>query len=228
MGKYILVDADTLIFASAVTSDTLEEAQDKFKWTYKSLMTDLQSKFDIDGCYVFSGSKGNFRKLITPNYKANRKKQDLPEHLFDLHDYVKRAYNSIVGYGVETDDKIASYWQRASDNVGRDNVVIVAVDKDYRQFPCLFYNYKKKELEDITESEAMFNFYEQMIVGDTADNVNYCKGYGKSWFSKNCTVGDSQYVLSKTVYSVFKTLYKSKANRYYAECYHLLKLRTDV
>ena len=67
-----------------------------------------------------------------------------------------------------------------------------------------------------------------MVVGDTADNVNYCKGYGKSWFAKNCNVGDSQYVLIKTVYSLFKELYKGKARQRYVECNNLLKLRIDV
>ena len=123
----ILIDADTMIFASAVTSDTLEEAQDKFRWSYRHLMNDIMNTYTPDGVYIFSGSRGNFRKLITPVYKANRKKQDLPEHLFALHNHVKTEYKSIVGYGVETDDMIASYWYRAQKNVGRDNVMIVAV-----------------------------------------------------------------------------------------------------
>ena len=223
----ILIDADTMIFASAVTSDTLEECIDKFTWSYRNLMKDITNTYEPDGVYIFSGSRGNFRKLITPNYKANRKKQSLPEHLFALHNHVKTEYKSIVGYGVETDDMIASYWFRASEKIGRDKVMIVAVDKDYRQFPCLFYNYKKKELEDITESEAMFNFYEQMVVGDTADNVNYLKGYGKAYAKKLFADCDSQYLYTKRLYELFKEVYKGKAKEKYIECYNLLKLRTD-
>jgi len=223
----VLIDADTMIFASAITSDTLDEAQDKFRWQYRNLMNDITNTYTPDGVYIFSGSRGNFRKLITPVYKANRKKQDLPEHLFALHNHVKTEYKSIVGYGVETDDMIASYWYRASEKIGRDKVMIVAVDKDYRQFPCLFYNYKKKELEDITESEAMFNFYEQMVVGDTADNVNYLKGYGKAYAKKLFADCDSQYLYTKRLYELFKEVYKGKAKEKYIECYNLLKLRTD-
>lgn len=224
----ILIDADTMIFASAVTSDTLEEAQDKFRWSYRHLMNDIMNTYTPDGVYIFSGSRGNFRKLITPVYKANRKKQDLPEHLFALHNHVKTEYKSIVGYGVETDDMIASYWYRAQKNVGRDNVMIVAVDKDYLQFPCLYYNYKKRELLDITEEQAMYNFYEQMIIGDTADNVNYLKGYGKAYAKKLFEGCNSRYVYTKRLYNLFKEVYKGKAKQKYIECYNLLKLRTDA
>ena len=123
---------------------------------------------------------------------------------------------------------IASYWYRAQKNVGRDNVMIVAVDKDYLQFPCLYYNYKKKELLDITEEQAMYNFYEQMIIGDTADNVNYLKGYGKAYAKKLFEGCNSRYLYTKRLYNLFKEVYKGKAKQKYIECYNLLKLRTDA
>ncbi len=224
---YILIDADSLIFATAVTTNNIESARDGFDWRYNGIMYDLKQKFELDGVFMFSGSKGNFRKLITKKYKANRK-QELPEHLGELHSYVQNEYKSIYKYGVETDDVIASYWRKAVDNVGADNVVIVALDKDYKQFPCVFYNYTKKEYEKISEEQALVNFYTQMVEGDSADNVNYCKGYGKAWCKKNLTVGMTKYSLIKTVFSVFKELYKSKARERYIECYNLLKLREDV
>lgn len=224
---YILMDADSLIFATAVTTNNINQAKEGFDWRYNGIMYDLQKKYDIDGFYMFSGSKGNFRKLITSDYKANRK-QELPEHLGELHSYVKDEYNSIFKYGVETDDVIASYWRRAVDNVGEDNVVIVALDKDYKQFPCIFYNYNKKEAEKISKEEALVNFYSQMVEGDSADNVNYCKGYGKAWCKKNLTTDMSEYSLIRAVFSVFKELYKGKAREKYIECYNLLKLREDV
>ena len=73
---------------------------------------------------------------------------------------------------------VARYWKKLSEELGRNEVMIVSIDKDYKQFPCLMYNYhyKHQEILDISEDEAMYNFYEQMIMGDTADNVNYFKG----------------------------------------------------
>jgi 5'-3' exonuclease len=194
-----------------------------------SIVNHLEDKYPIDKVLTFSGSKGNFRKLITPKYKANRKKQELPPLLDEMHQFVKEQYDSIWGYGVETDDMVARYWKQISDDIGRDEVMIVSIDKDYKQFPCLMYNYhyKHKEILDITEEEAMYNFYEQMIVGDTADNVNYFKGKGKKYAEKHFKDCTTKYQYTRKLYELFKQEYKGKAKQKYAECYHLLKLRTQ-
>ena len=193
------------------------------------LLITLEEKYPIDKILTFSGSKGNFRKLITPKYKANRKKQELPPLLDEMHQFVKDQYDSIWGYGVETDDMVARYWKQISDDIGRDEVMIVSIDKDYKQFPCLMYNYhyKHKEILDITEEEAMYNFYEQCIVGDTADNVNYFKGKGKKYAEKHFKDCTTKYQYTRKLYELFKQEYKGKARQKYTECYHLLKLRTQ-
>ena len=146
-----------------------------------------------------------------------------------MHQFVKEQYDSIWGYGIETDDMVARYWKQISDDIGRDEVMIVSIDKDYKQFPCLMYNYhyKHKEILDISEEEAMFNFYEQCIVGDTADNVNYFKGKGKKFAEKHFKDCTTKYQYTRKLYELFKQEYKGKARQKYAECYHLLKLRTE-
>ena len=89
------------------------------------------------------------------------------------------------------------------------------------------YHYKHKEILDISEQEALYNFYEQMIAGDTADNVNYFKGKGKR-FAENYYKGcDTKYKYTRKLFELFKQEYKSKAREKYIECYNLLKLRTE-
>jgi len=235
----LLVDADSLIFASCYrkreTPDdelyytNIEDSRAKFDEQFMSIVNHLEDKYPIDKILTFSGSKGNFRKLITPKYKANRKKQELPPLLDEMHQFVKDHYDSIWGYGVETDDMVARYWKQISDDIGRDEVMIVSIDKDYKQFPCLMYNYhyKHKVILDISEEEAMYNFYEQCIVGDTADNVNYFKGKGKKFAEKHFKDCTTKYQYTRKLYELFKLEYKGKARQKYAECYHLLKLRTQ-
>jgi 5'-3' exonuclease len=234
----LLIDADSLIFASCYKKrehpeddkyyTDIVDARKKFDSQYMKIVNDLEDKYQIDKVLCFSGSKGNFRKLITTKYKANRKKQELPPLLNEMHEFVKEYYDSIWGYGIETDDIVARYWYNISQDIGRDNVMIVSIDKDYRQFPALIYNYhyKHKEVLDISEDEAMYNFYAQMIEGDTADNVNYFKGKGKKFAEKYFEDCNTQYQYTKKLYKLFKQEYKSKARQMYAECYHLLKLRT--
>jgi len=235
----LLIDADSLIFASCYRHrekptddkyfDTLEDCVAKFDEQFMKIVNDLEEKYEIDKVITFNGSKGNFRKLITKKYKANRKKQELPPLLHDMHQYVKDEYNSIYGFGIETDDLVARYWYKLSNEFGRDSVMIVSIDKDYKQFPCLMYNYhyKHKVILDISEQEALYNFYEQMIVGDTADNVNYFKGKGKSFAKKYFVDCNSKYKYTKRLYKLFQDKYKGKAKQKYIECYNLLKLRTN-
>tara|TARA_R110000796_G_scaffold168058_3_gene284943 strand:+ start:152 stop:865 length:714 start_codon:yes stop_codon:yes gene_type:complete len=235
----LLIDADSLIFASCYRKrenpedekyyTEISEARTKFDEQFMAIVNHLENIYNIDKVITFSGSKGNFRKLITPVYKANRKKQELPPLLNEMHQFVKEQYDSVYGFGIETDDMVARYWYAISQDIGRNEVMIVSIDKDYKQFPCLMYNYhyKHKEILDISEDEAMYNFYEQMIMGDTADNVNYFKGKGKRFAEKYFVDCQTKYQYTKKMFELFQKEYKGKARQKYAECYHLLKLRTE-
>jgi len=235
----LLIDADSLIFASCYRKretpedekyyTDISDSRNKFDQQFMSIVNDLEEKYTIDKVITFSGSKGNFRKLLAKKYKANRKKQELPPLLHPMHNYVKQQYDSIFGYGVETDDMVARYWFKLSEQFGRNEVMIVSIDKDYKQFPCLIYNYhwKHKEILDISEEQALFNFYSQMIEGDTADNVNYFKGKGKRFAEKYFVDCETKYQYTRKLYELFRQNYKSKAREKYIECYNLLKLRTN-
>jgi len=83
----LLIDADSLIFASCYRKrenpedqkyyTNIADARNKFDEQYMRIVNDLEEKYTIDKVLCFSGSKGNFRKLITSKYKANRKKQEM-------------------------------------------------------------------------------------------------------------------------------------------------------
>jgi 5'-3' exonuclease len=235
----LLFDADSLVFASCYKINREEDEEPfftdikdsiaKFDEQFMKIVNDLEDKYNIEKVITFNGCKGNFRKKITKDYKANRKKQILPPLLHSMHEYVKKTYESKFAYGIETDDMVARYWYTLSNQFGRDNVMIISIDKDYKQFPCLIYNYhyKHKKILDISEDQALYNFYEQMIVGDTADNVNYFKGKGVKFsqnYFKDCK---TKYQYTKRMYELFRKEYKGKAKLKYIECYNLLKLLTD-
>tara|TARA_R100001369_G_scaffold23515_1_gene43231 strand:+ start:8005 stop:8718 length:714 start_codon:yes stop_codon:yes gene_type:complete len=235
----LLIDADSLVFASCCKSkknindnphyENIEDSISKFDEQYMKIVNDMQKHYDIDKVITFNGCRGNFRKLLTKNYKANRKKQKLPPLIHKMHQYVKDTYNSKYGFGIETDDMVARYWYTLSQEFGRNEVMIVSIDKDYKQFPCLMYNYhpNTKRILNISKQEALYNFYSQMVEGDTADNVNFFKGKGKKFalkYFKNC---NTKYQYTKQLYLLFKEKYKSKARERYIECYNLLKLRTN-
>ena len=234
----LLVDADSLVFASCYKKKehpdddshhkTLEDCIVKFDEQFMSIINRLEEIYEIEKVMVFNDARGNFRKLITPTYKGNRTAPK-PELLPEMHEYVRNQYNGISACGVETDDLVATYWYSIQKEIGRDNVMIVSIDKDYKQFPALIYNYhyKHKKILDITKQEAMYNFYEQMIAGDTADNVNYFRGKGVKFAEKYLAGCKTKLAYTKKMYKLFKNQYKEKAKQMFIECYNLLKLRTE-
>jgi 5'-3' exonuclease len=234
----VLVDADSLIWSSCYKRKeqpedeqyhTIENAKLKFDEVFMAIINTIEETHEIDKVLTFANALGNFRKQISKSYKANRIGREIPPILNELQAYVKEQYESIAGYGVETDDVVATYWTNLTNTFGRNEVIIVSIDKDYKQLPCLMYNYHLKHqcFYDIDEEQAKRNFYAQMITGDTADNVNFCKGYGEKYCLnafKDCL---SDYSYIRVVFSLFKKIYKSKARENYIQCYRLLKLKTE-
>jgi 5'-3' exonuclease len=236
----VLFDADSLIFASCYNriSDInetpyiqdIDEAIEKFENGFQAIMDEVSEEYPISGVMVFSGSKGVYRKEISKEYKANRKKQELPPMLPMLHKYVKERYNAVHDDYYETDDLVATYWKKISDRDGVENVIIVSIDKDYMQFPALIYNYHytKKSFIKLSKQDAWYNFYTQMIVGDSADNVNYCKGYGKKYAERLLSDKKTKFSMQRAVYTLYKEIYKEKAKEKFVECYRLLKLVENI
>lgn len=56
--------------------------------------------------------------------------------------------------------------------------IIATVDKDLDMIPGWHYNFVKKELYNVTPEQAIYNFYYQCLVGDTADGVKGVPGIG--------------------------------------------------
>jgi len=236
----VIFDADSLIYASCfkgkdnrLDKDDLFEtdvdvAFDKFTDGFQRCLSFLEDKVAVDEVVFCNGSINNFRKNITPTYKANRTAKK-PEILGALHNLVKFSYDSVWGDGVETDDVVATLWAEEVKKNGVDNVIIMSLDKDYKQFPCWFYdyNYKNRELIKITEEEALNNFYSQMIIGDTADNIKVCKGYGKAYALKLFKDSKSEFSLISKTYRLYKQVYGDEARAMFEQSKSLLKLKTD-
>ena len=232
----VLLDADSLAWAACYDKESgsyyeeENQAKEKYDQTFGRLTNEIGELFPIEDIITFSGSRGNFRKYVGSNntYKANRDNLAIPNHLSTVQSYLRSDYNAIRGYGVETDDMVARSWKKMTDDLGRDKVVIASIDKDYKQLPCLFYNYhyKHRYLLDITPEDALYNFYSQMVAGDQADNVNYFFGKGPSFCKKYFADCKTEYQYRKKLFLLFKERYKSKAREKYIECYSLLRLKT--
>ena len=219
----LLFDIDSLLYSSTYGVETEEEAIHKFDEAFQKTCNDVEDFYEVEEIICFGLSKYNYRKGLTRNaekkYKANRQTEKPP--FFDqLCNYVREYYEPEIACGMETDDLVVLYQRK----IGHENCIIVSIDKDYLQCEGTIYNYRKREFIKVTQQEALYNFYEQMIVGDTADNVNYCKGYGKKYTQEAFKGVVSEFGYRRKVLSLFKEIYGKKARERFIECYHLLRL----
>lgn len=215
----ILFDIDSLVYSSCYGVETSDDACWKFDRYFEDIIASLEPFYDINEIILFGFGKNNFRKKLSTSYKANRK-YELPEFFNHVKKFVLEVYDVEVANGMETDDLVAVF----AEKIGYDKCIIVSIDKDYLNLPGLKYNYRTKLLSDVSEGEAMRNFYTQMITGDTADNVNFCKGYGKKYAEKAFKGVVSEFGYQRKVLHLFKKIYRNKARERFIQCYNLLKL----
>lgn len=132
---------------------------------------------------VLSG-KENFRQTVATiqPYKGNRDGSEKPHHWQMLRDWLEAKPYNIVAEGEEADDVLSKALMAGHP--------IATLDKDLNNTPGVHYNFVKKVLSYVTEEEAMFNFYQQMLVGDTIDNIPGIRGIGPAKSKKllqDCT-----------------------------------------
>lgn len=147
--------------------------------------------------YIFltgNSSIANFREGIYAPYKANRDPSHKPIHLEALKIYLLAHYNCVQTEGCEADDYL-SQAQTDMENLYSDMTpVIVSLDKDLNQIRGYKYNFVDKKISYNTSDEGTCWFFQQMVIGDKADNIPGLKGYGEvktaNLFSK-CTSLDS-------------------------------------
>jgi hypothetical protein len=107
----------------------------------------------------------NFRRGVYPFYKNNRTTEP-PPFLDAAKDIIRDNYTCVTRPHLEADDVIGIM----ATNGKIENPVVVAVDKDMRQIPGLYFNPDKMDFpERITVGEANHTFLMQWLCGDTTD-----------------------------------------------------------
>lgn len=117
---------------------------------------------------------------VTRPYKGNREGKTPPHLLTQAKLYIINNYNAQQTHYLESEDCVMA---RAY-QLGRDNCYIASVDKDMRQAPFKFYDYKGGNIWDISEEQAEYNLWEQVLVGDLTDNIVGLPKVGKKTAEK--------------------------------------------
>lgn len=118
---------------------------------------------------VLSGST-NYRVTRYPDYKANRQGRERPFYLKKAREYIQSRYETVIADDQEGDDLMGILQTQDS--------IIVSSDKDMKTIPGWLYNPLQDYLVNISEYDADYNFYLQVLIGDVADGVKGVKGIG--------------------------------------------------
>ena len=171
-----LIDADIVAFRCAASAEGESEdwiARARVKELMEQILFD--TKADSWKAYLTGPNReDNFRRKIYPAYKANRDKYPVPKWLASCKSYLVNDWQAEVTNGIEADDALGI--EQLGNNT---DTIICSIDKDLLQIPGQHYNFVKKIFENVTITQGWYNFYLQLLIGDTADNIKGCPGIGK-------------------------------------------------
>lgn len=149
---------------------------------------------------VISG-EGNFREKVATiqKYKGNRENFEKPRNWQLLRDWLADKPYTIIAEGEEADDVISRAMMAG--HVG------ATIDKDLDNTPGLHYNFNKGVRYEVTEEEAMRNFYTQCLTGDTADNIPGIRGIGPAKAGKILSECSDRNEYEEAVLRVYREKY---------------------
>ena len=89
-------------------------------------------------------------------------------------------------------------------SLGENDYIICSIDKDLDNLRGHHYNFVKNERYYITESQAIKNFYRQLLTGDRTDNIPGLAGIGPKKAEKILKDCNTEEELYKAVLKAYK------------------------
>lgn len=193
--KVGLIDADRYkhLVAYRMYQKMMDEGLDHSKELLNEIIEDYLSRdiFNNFTCkaYVFcfsAPSKDVFRHSIAQNkkYKGNREGKTDPNYYPDkyedmayVYQYINERYHTLLFNDLEADD-LLSMLQREEDTF------IFSHDKDLKQVTGFHFDMANNLLKYTTEEQGLILLLEQMLIGDTTDNIGGLAGFGLGAFVK--------------------------------------------
>ncbi len=181
----LLIDADITAYSSTTRAEEeiqwdadtwtihtdLSRAKEHFQYLLKSYQEATGEK-EFKLC--FSG-KDNFRKVLNPTYKSNRKGRK-PVGYSALKEWAIQEYPSMCKDTLEADDCMGILATKF-----KGKTIIVSMDKDLLTIPGKMYRTSPDgsgEWHDTDDKEADYRFLLQSMTGDSTDGYSGIPGVG--------------------------------------------------
>lgn len=167
MKRIAHIDLDIVLYSVgfAAENDPIEFACH----SAKKLIQSIVEETDADEYVGYLSGKENFRDDVATlqPYKGNRLDAPKPRHYADLKSYLLKHHNAIISDGVEADDLLGIACTTDDGNIN----ILCSLDKDLNMIEGLHYNWRRKELYVVEPEEADEFFIEQLLTGDSTDNI---------------------------------------------------------
>lgn len=168
----VLIDADIVSYRCSAVTEKNDFAL--CKWQTDQLITRIIEDVNADDWKLFlTAGNNNFRYLIYPSYKANRRDQPKPRHLEALREYLVLDWQAELVDGYEADDALGIELSKGT------KTIAASIDKDLLQIPGIHYNFVNRQMVDVDETNGARQFFKQLLIGDSTDNIKGCPGIGK-------------------------------------------------
>ena len=183
MKRLAIIDADSMIYIVAYKFRTKKIAN-MVKINLNQFISELLNEVKATHYVGFYGSSDkvgipNFRYSIDPEYKKNR--PETPDFITKWRPTIHQEMTDRWGFmsvaGIEADDAVGI--AKAKYENEYDEIVIITADKDLKQIPGTIHfdmNKHKSTAMDVLSANRFFA--EQMLKGDTTDNIKGLPGIG--------------------------------------------------
>jgi 5'-3' exonuclease len=169
------IDADSIIYRIAVTSDSVAQAKKYYDKAIEDIVWDTASD---EGVVAVKGV-GNFRFQVAEDYKGQRGTSKVDPNVIKIRKAVTEYAWSLGHFksdNCEADDVVSIWAQEAME--ASVHYVIAHIDKDIDMVEGWHYNFTKKKLYYIDEHEGFYKMCIQMLTGDATDHIQGLKGIG--------------------------------------------------
>lgn len=121
-----------------------------------------------------------FRYKLNPEYKANRKYENMPKFIKDIKLHLIKNHGFRGQRGYEADDLVISFKAQMK----QYETIIISPDKDILGSVDVAYNPRKNAFVANSKEQIEENFWKSMITGDSVDGIKSIPGKGEVYFNK--------------------------------------------
>ena len=193
-----LIDGDIVAYRCAATAKE-DDPFDIVAYRIEVLMRQILTATDCEEHITFLSGGDNYRKVINPEYKANRKDMIKPEYLEDAREFLIVDWSAKLTHNIEADDALGIHQTK--------DTIICSIDKDLLMIPGKHFNWLKQSYPDYTiqtQEDGDKRFWTQMLTGDATDGVYGVRGIGPVKAEKLLSSGTNNEEWFDIVYSKYE------------------------